>query len=253
MSRKLENKVALVTGGARGIGNAICLALAREGATVIVTDLIVDEGQALADTLVAAGHKALFRRQDVTSETGWDAIFAPTTGLPSPIDILVNNAGVAIPGSIEDQSFDDWRKTMAVNLDAVFLGTRAAVRHMKERGGAIVNVSSIEGIVGNPHVPAYNASKGGVRLLTKSAALHCARAGYSIRINSLHPGYVSTPLVENALPLLPDDFADKALDRTPMGRFGEAGEIARAVVFLASDDASYMTGAELVVDGGYTA
>ena len=139
------------------------------------------------------------------------------------------------------------------NLDAVFLGTRAAVRHMKVRGGAIVNLSSIEGIVGNPHVPAYNASKGGVRLLTKSAALHCARAGYPIRINSLHPGYVATPMVIEALPFVPDDFAEKARERTPMGRFGEAAEIARAVVFLASEDASYMTGAELVVDGGYTA
>lgn len=219
---------------------------------VIITDLIVDEGEALAGELVAAGHEAVFRKQDVTSEAGWDEIF-DAAGLPGPIDILVNNAGIAIPGSIEVQSFEDWRRTMAVNLDAVFLGTRAAVRRMKERGGAVVNVSSIEGIVGNPYVPAYNASKGGVRLLTKSAALYCARAGYPVRINSLHPGYVATPLVQDALPHLPEDFAAKALERTPMGRFGETAEIARAVVFLASDDSSYMTGAELVVDGGYTA
>lgn len=253
MTSRLAGRVALVTGGARGIGNAICRALASEGAAVIVTDLNVDEGEALAGELAGAGHKAVFRKQDVTDEAGWDAIFDPAAGLPGPIDILVNNAGIAIPGSIEEQSFADWRRTMAVNLDAVFLGTRAAVRHMKERGGAVVNISSIEGIVGNPYVPAYNASKGGVRLLTKSAALYCARAGYPVRINSLHPGYVATPLVQNALPHLPDDFAAKALDRTPMGRFGETAEIAKAVVFLASDDASYMTGAELVVDGGYTA
>lgn len=253
MANRLAGKVALVTGGARGIGNAICRALALEGAAVLVTDLIADEGEALAGELVAAGHRAVFRKQDVTDEAGWDEIFDNAAGLLGPIDILVNNAGIAIPGSIEVQSFEDWRRTMAVNLDAVFLGTRAAVRRMKERGGAVVNVSSIEGIVGNPYVPAYNASKGGVRLLTKSAALYCARAGYPVRINSLHPGYVATPLVENALPDLPDDFAAKALDRTPMGRFGDPAEIAQTVVFLASDDASYMTGAELVVDGGYTA
>lgn len=251
MTGKLENQVAVVTGGARGIGNATCRALAREGAAIIVTDLIVEEGEALAASLSADGHKAVFWRQDVTSEAEWDKIFAARP--LGPIDILVNNAGIGIPGSIEDQSFADWRRTMSVNLDAVFLGTRAAVRHMKERGGAIVNVCSIEGNVGNPHVPAYNASKGGVRLLTKSAALHCARSGYPVRINSLHPGYVATPLVENALPDLPRDFAAKALERTPMGRFGETDEIARTIVFLASEDASYMTGAELVVDGGYTA
>ncbi|PZU43990.1 MAG: 3-beta hydroxysteroid dehydrogenase [Sphingomonas sp.] len=251
MAVKLENKVAIVTGGARGIGNATCRALALEGAAIIVTDVIVEEGEALAASLADDGHKAVFRRQDVTSEVEWDEIFAAAPF--GPIDILVNNAGIGIPGSIEDQSFADWRRTMAVNLDAVFLGTRAAVRHMKERGGVIVNVCSIEGNVGNPHVPAYNASKGGVRLLTKSAALHCARSGYPLRINSLHPGYVATPLVENALPDLPEDFAAKALERTPMGRFGETDEIARTVVFLASEDASYMTGAELVVDGGYTA
>ena len=252
MTGKLENTVALVTGGARGIGKAICHSFAREGAAVIVSDVLTEEGEALANGLAARGYKAAFRQQDVTSEAGWDETFSDG-GVFGAIDILVNNAGVAVPGSIEDQSFADWRRTMAVNLDAVFLGTRAAVRHMKHRGGAIINISSIEGIVGNPHVPAYNASKGGVRLLTKSAALHCARSGYRVRVNSLHPGYVSTPLVESALPDLPDDFAARALERTPMGRFGEVDEIARTAVFLASDDASYMTGAELVVDGGYTA
>ncbi|BBB14007.1 glucose 1-dehydrogenase [Sphingopyxis sp. FD7] len=253
MSGRLVGKVALVTGGARGIGNAICRALALEGAAVVVTDVIVDEGRVLVDQLASSGHKAVFHRQDVTSEPGWDEIFEIAGAALGPINIVVNNAGIAIPGSIEDQTFEAWRKTMAVNLDAVFLGTRAAVRSMKQRGGAIINVSSIEGIVGNPHVPAYNASKGGVRLLTKSAALHCARSGYPIRINSLHPGYVATPLVIDALPLLPDDFGAQALARTPMGRFGETDEIARAVVFLASDDSSYMTGAELIIDGGYTA
>jgi len=250
---KLEGRVALITGAARGIGTAIAGALAEAGAAVILSDLREEEGRSTASALATAGHRSLFVRQDTTSETRWDEIIGIAEQTLGGLDILVNNAGIVIPGSIEDQSFEDWRKTMAVNLDAVFLGTRAGVRHMKARGGAIINVSSIEGIVGNPYVPAYNASKGGVRLLTKSAALHCARSGYPIRVNGLHPGYVATPLVLDALPALPADFGDRTLARIPMGRFGELREIARTAVFLASDDASYMTGSELVVDGGYLA
>lgn len=253
MTGQLAGKIALVTGGARGLGAAFVKASVGEGAAVLITDLRADEGEALAAELVRQGGKAAFEVQDVTSEDGWDAIVAHARQVLGPLDIVVNNAGIALLGSIEDQTFDDWRKTMAVNLDAVFLGTRAAVRHMKHRGGAILNVSSIEGLVGNPFIPAYNASKGGVRLLTKSAAIHCARAGYAIRVNSLHPGYVATALVADALPLLPADFAARTLERTPMGRFGECHEIAATAVFACSDAASYMTGAELVVDGGYCA
>ena len=154
--------------------------------------------------------------------------------------------------NIEDATFEDWRKTMAINLDAVFLGTRAGVRAMKGRGGSIINISSIEGIVGNEFIPAYNASKGGVRLLTKSAARYCAAHKTGIRVNSVHPGYIGTSLVEDAVPHLPENFADVTTARIPMGRFGEPPEIASAVVFLASDESSYMTGAELVIDGGYT-
>lgn len=253
MSKRLAGKVALITGGARGIGAATVVEMAREGAAVFATDLRDDEGENLVAELRGQGLRGAFAVQDVTQEAGWDEICAAVMTKFGPIDILVNNAGIAIPGSIEDQTFADWRKAMAVNLDAVFLGTRAGVRAMKHRGGSIINVSSIEGIVGNPHVPAYNASKGGVRLLTKSAALHCARAGYAVRINSLHPGYVDTAMVQDALTNLPGDFADRTLQRIPLGRFGDAAEIARAAVFLASDQSSYMTGAELVIDGGYTA
>lgn len=250
----LAGKRALVTGASRGIGAAIALALADQGADVAITyERSADRAAEVVAKIQALGRRAVAIAANSADATAVKRSVEEAVTALGGLDILVNNAGIALPGSIEEQSFADWRRTMAVNLDAVFLGTRAAVRHMKARGGAIVNLSSIEGIVGNPHVPAYNASKGGVRLLTKSAALHCARAGYPVRINSLHPGYVATPMVIGALPFVPDDFAEKARERTPMGRFGEAAEIARAVVFLASEDASYMTGAELVVDGGYTA
>lgn len=250
---RLNGKVALVTGGSRGIGRAITMALAREGAKVVVTDVRVDEGNAVVESVRAEGGEASFLRQEVTQEAGWGEACDFAVAEFGGLHILVNNAGIVLPGSIETQTFADWRQTMAINLDAVFLGTQAGVRAMRGGGGSIINISSIEGIVGNPHVPAYNASKGGVRLLTKSAAIHCARAGYAIRINSVHPGYVGTALVQDALADLPDGFAAATLDRIPMQRFGEVDEIAATVVFLASDDSSYMTGSELVVDGGLLA
>ena len=166
-------------------------------------------------------------------------------------------AGIAIVGNAEDTSLDDWRRTQSINLDGVFLGTRAAIGAMKAHGGAIVNVSSIEGIIGEPIVAAYNASKGGVRIFTKSAALHCAAQGYPIRINSIHPGFVATPMVAGAVEFLGPQagpaFQQEVLSRIPMKRLALPEEIAAGICFLASDDASYMTGSELVVDGGYTA
>lgn len=247
---KLDKRTAIVTGAARGLGAAICETLAAEGARIVATDICDDEGEVLAAKLEADGFRAIYLHQDVTEEAAWDAVCDQAKAEFGTLDIVVNNAGIVITGTIEDLSFADWRRTMAVNLDAVFLGTRAGVRHI-DGGGSIINISSIEGIVGNEFVPAYNASKGGVRLLTKSAARYCAAKGNGIRINSIHPGYVGTALVEAALPSLPADFSERTLARIPMGRFGLADEIARAVLFLASDDASYMTGSELVVDGGY--
>jgi NAD(P)-dependent dehydrogenase (short-subunit alcohol dehydrogenase family) len=173
------------------------------------------------------------------------------------LDVLVNNAGIAVVAPLEQETLEGWRRTQAVNMEGVFLGTREAVRAMKGRGGSIVNISSIEGIVGEPLVPAYNASKGGVRIFTKSVALHCAQNGYGIRVNSVHPGYVGTPLVANALGALPPEQAAALhrdlIGRIPLGRLAEPREIANVVLFLASDESSYMTGSELVVDGGYTA
>lgn len=248
---KLDSRIAVVTGAARGIGAAICEALVDEGAAIVATDVRDEEGEALAARLREGGARAAYRYQDVTDEDGWEEICEWAKSEFGGLDIVVNNAGIVIAGTIEKLSFADWRRTMAVNLDAVFLGTRAGVRHITRRGGSIVNISSIEGIVGNEYVPAYNASKGGVRLLTKSAARYCAARDESIRVNSVHPGYVGTALVEDALPNLPGDFSERTMVRIPMGRFGLTEEVARTVLFLASDDASYITGAELVVDGGY--
>ncbi|MBX9746152.1 MAG: SDR family oxidoreductase, partial [Hyphomonadaceae bacterium] len=172
-----------------------------------------------------------------------------------PLDVLVNNAGVALGASVEDTSIEQWHWLMGINLDGVFLGTRYAIAAMKSRGGSIINLSSIEGLIGDPNLAAYNASKGGVRLLTKSAALHCAKAGYGIRVNSIHPGYIRTPMVEGYIAAQPDPSAAKAAIAAlhPLGHIGEPNDIAYGVLYLASDESKFVTGAELVIDGGYTA
>lgn len=252
---RVSGKVAIVTGAAKGIGEATARLLAREGASVVVTDLDAAGGEAVAKQIAAAGGKALFLHQDVTSEGGWVEIIAATVKAFGSLGILVNNAGVAFPGTVEDTTLDAWRKLMAVNLDAVFLGTKHAIGAMKEKGGSIINLSSIEGLVGDPNLAAYNASKGGVRLLTKSAALHCARSGYGVRVNSVHPGFIWTPMVEGYLETFGD--VDEGREATgklhPVGHLGEPQDIAAGILYLASDESSFMTGAELVIDGGFTA
>jgi NAD(P)-dependent dehydrogenase (short-subunit alcohol dehydrogenase family) len=173
------------------------------------------------------------------------------------LDVLVNNAGIALTGNVEDTTMDAWRTTQAVNGEGVFMGTRAAVAVMKARGGAIINISSIEGIVGEPNVAAYNYSKGGVRIFTKSAALHCAKEGYPIRINSVHPGFIRTAMVEEGIGSMPEEVQQEMRERLareiPLGgAMGDPVDIANGCLFLASDESRYMTGAELVIDGGYT-
>ena len=250
---RLQGKTALITGAGSGLGLATAQCFAQEGARVVLTDIDHARVQAEAARLSAAGHDAAALAHDVTRESDWDRVIAAAGAL----DVLVNNAGVGRLGSIEDASLQDWRAVLEINLDGVFLGTQKAIAAMKERGGSIINVSSIEGIVGEPNLAAYNASKGGVRLLTKSAALHCAAQGYGIRVNSLHPGYIATPMVTGALASLPADVAQALqadiVSRIPLGRLALAEEIAPALVFMASDESRYMTGAELVIDGGYTA
>jgi NAD(P)-dependent dehydrogenase (short-subunit alcohol dehydrogenase family) len=257
MSGRVAGKIVLITGGASGIGLASAEACAREGALVVITDVNATEGESQVSRLVADGLGVEFLPQDASSEADWRRVVDEILRRHGQLDVLVNNAGIAVIAPIEQETLEGWRRTQAVNMEGVFLGTREAIRAMKGGGGSIINISSIEGIVGEPMVPAYNASKGGVRILTKSVALYCAQQGYRIRVNSVHPGYVATALVANAIGALPPDQAaalqQDLLSRIPLGRLAEPREIANLVLFLASDESSYMTGSELVVDGGYTA
>ena len=256
---RLTGKVALVTGAASGIGAAAAKRLAKDGAAVLLTDRDIG-GEEVAASIVAAGGKAGFRLHDVTSHPDWAAAVEHAVEDFGRLDILVNNAGIA-GGNHElmDHSYDAWRQILAVNLDGVFLGLRhagpriAASNAASGGGGSVINISPILGKVGMAGAAAYCASKGGVALLTKAAALEWAPLG--IRVNSVHPGFIETPMVSGALAEREDGNEMKValIAAHPLGRFGVPKEIGDAIAFLASDDASFITGAELVVDGGYTA
>lgn len=251
---RLAGKVALVTGAASGLGAATARRLARDGAKVLLTDRDI-AGEDIAASIVAAGGQAAFRLHDVTSHPDWAAAVEHAVQDFGRLDILVNNAGVA-GGRHElmDHSFEAWRQILAVNLDGVFLGLRqAGPRIAASGGGSVINLSSILGKVGMAGAAAYCASKGGVTLLTKAAALEWASLG--IRVNSVHPGFIDTPMVTGALAEREDgnEMRVALMNAHPIGRFGVPREIADAIAFLASDDASFITGAEIVVDGGFTA
>jgi 3(or 17)beta-hydroxysteroid dehydrogenase len=254
---RLANKIALVTGAGSGLGEGMARRLAEEGALVVLSDIDFASVQRVAAAIVDAGGRAEAEHQDVTDEPRWTELVDAVLARHGRLDVLVNNAGIALTGSAEDTSLADWQRTLRVNLDGVFLGTREGIRVMKGRGGSIVNISSIAGIVGEPLSAAYSASKGGVRLFTKSAALHCAGQGYSIRVNSVHPGFMLTPLVENALAAMhstdAEVFRSRVEDSIPVRAMGEPRDVANGVLFLASDESHYVTGAELVIDGGYSA
>ncbi|MBM7112624.1 SDR family NAD(P)-dependent oxidoreductase [Archangium primigenium] len=257
---RLKDKVALVTGAASGIGRATALLFAREGARVILTD-IAGSGEQVVQELRAAGGHGLFLLHDVTDEVAWNKVMSRIYESHGRLDILVNNAGTATSRAVTDLSLGEWREQLAVNLDSVFLGTKYAVRTMRlgKRGGSIVNVSSVSGLVGSPGTCAYSASKGGVRTLSKAVAMECAQDG--IRVNCVLPGGVRTPIWQTADwwkgfvdKVGSEDEAWKQLEASaPMGRMGEPEDIAEAILYLASDASRYVTGSELVVDGGYTA
>ncbi len=252
---RVKDKVAIVTGGALGLGRASAVLLAREGASVVITDVKDEEGKEAALEINKDGGKAVYIHQDVALESEWKSLVEKTVQQFGKLDILVNNAGVGVGGPLEELTLKEWRWLMSINLDAVFLGTRETIKVMKKQGGSIINLSSIEGLVGDPNLAAYNTSKGGVRLFTKSAALYCAKMGYNIRVNSIHPGYIWTPMVENYLKAQ-GGVAEgrKALDSMhPIGHVGEPYDIAYGVLYLASEESKFVTGSELVIDGGYTA
>ena len=258
MTGRMQDKVCVVTGGARGLGLAAAERLLAEGARVLLTDIDASAGRAQQARLEAQGLPVRFVQHDVTDAAQWRTALDAATDPWGRIDVLVNNAGIGAFESIDTASFESWRRTLSVNLDGVFLGIQQVLPRMKaSKGGSIVNIASIEGIVGEALLPAYNASKAAVRLLSKSTAIHCARSGYGVRVNSVCPGFVGTELVSNALAQLSEADAQAlaavTIGRIPMGRFGEPAEIANVVLFLASDESSYVTGADLVVDGGLTA
>jgi NAD(P)-dependent dehydrogenase (short-subunit alcohol dehydrogenase family) len=250
MDAILRGKVAIVTGAARGIGQATVRALVAEGASVIATDILDDEGHALVRDLSGNDGSVSYAHLDVTSEDEWRALVDRTVSDLGRLDILVNNAGIGSMADVEQETVEGWDRTIAINQQGVWLGMRAAIPKMKEHGGgSVINVSSIFGAVGGFGASiAYHASKGAVRLMTKNAAIRYAKEG--IRVNSVHPGFIDTPLVEE-LKGTPTEQA--ILDSTPMGRWGRAEEVANVIVFVASDLASYMTGSEVYADGGWTA
>lgn len=254
MNGRVAGKTALITGAGMGLGRATAQLLAREGARVICTDVSLPDVNETVRLITAAGGAARAMPHDVTSEADWNRVTASVRAGEGRLDVLVNNAGIAPIGTIETADLAQWRRCMAVNGEGVFLGCKAAVALMKGGGGgSIINLSSIDGIIGEADLATYCASKGAVRTLTKSVAVHCAEQGYGIRANSIHPGYIWTPQTENYLAGIgqAEEERAKALSRHPIGRLGRPDDIAYMVLYLASDESTFVTGAEMVVDGGY--
>lgn len=251
MAGKLAGRIALITGAAEGIGAAAARRFAAEGATVVVSDVNLEGARDLAESL---GPPAFALPLDVCREDAWRAALAEIQRTCGRLDVLVNNAGGSGSGSIEELDYERYRAAMQLNVDSVFLGCKLAIELMKAHGGSIVNVSSIHGIRAASYAVAYSAAKGAVRLLTKAVALHCAERGYRIRCNSIHPGYILTRQMREWVESSEDPEATMAalLAKHPIGFLGDPEDVAAGILFLASDDARFMTGAELVVDGGFS-
>ncbi|MBV1876752.1 MAG: glucose 1-dehydrogenase [Pseudomonadales bacterium] len=262
----MKDKIVLITGGARGLGAATAKKMAAAGAKVLITDLLQAESEATVASITKAGGEAFFLEHDVTDEARWAEVVEAIEARYGGLDVLVNNAGIASDGTpLATMTLESWRRVISVDLDSVFLGIKYAIPAMKKRlgvwqgGGSIVNISSIYGIVGSPGAAAYHAAKGGVRLLTKGAALELAPD--KIRVNSVHPGFIETNMVKEGIrkmaALVPDisenEMMHEVAQRHPIGRMGLDTDIANAVFYLASEESSFMTGSEMVVDGGFTA
>jgi 3(or 17)beta-hydroxysteroid dehydrogenase len=253
--RRVQDKVALVTGGASGIGEGIARLLASEGARVFITDLNVAKGPVVAERI-----GAVFLKQDVTVEAEWAAVIDSVTRQGGGLDILVNNAGLGNVGAQpdpENTTLDDWRLMMKVNGEGVFLGCRAAISAMKAKGGVIINISSIAALLPTPHLTAYGFSKAGVAQLSRSVALHCAQMGYRIRCNSIHPGEIQTPMLDGLFERISKAMGcsvaqarEDAAKAIPLKEFGTTEDIAYGVLYLVSDEGRHVTGQQLVIDGG---
>ncbi len=250
---RVRDKVAIITGASGGLGKAEASLLAREGAKVVLTDIDEAGIREAAEEIKRTGAKAIYVKHDVTSETEWSRLIERTLKEFGRLDVLVNNAGVIIYKKILDTSLAEWKRLMSVNLDGVFLGTKFAIDAMrKSGGGSIINIASVAALIGNPDASAYHASKGGVRIFTKAAAIECSKAGYdyNIRVNSIYPGVINTAMAD-ALRDDPEKYKT-ALSWHPMGHFGEPEDVAYGVLYLASDESRFLTGSELVIDGGWT-
>lgn len=248
MAGRLDGKVALISGAARGMGECEARLFARERAKIVVGDVLEEQGQRVAREITQQGGTATFVRLDVTAEGYWQCAVAVAEQNYGKLDILVNNAGIVRMAPLDETSLEAWNEVISVNQTGVFLGMRYAVPAMRRAGGgSIINISSVAGLIGLPGIPAYQASKGAVRLLTKHAAIQYAKD--NIRVNSVHPGRIETPMTANTTP----ERREMVRRLTPMGRDGKPEEVAYGVLYLASDEASFVTGTELVIDGGYTA
>ena len=252
---RIDGKTALVTGAGAGIGRAVALSLAAEGARVAVSGRNETTAMAVVSEILEAKGQAIYVPLDVASEVAWQDAMKTLDDAFGRLDILVNNAGITMSGLIEDTALADWQRIMAVNVDGVFLGTKHAIPLMRRSGGgSIVNLSSVLGIVGTPMISAYTASKAAVRLFTKCAALECAADG--IRVNSIHPAFIHTPMMEDTAIRMYGDVATGKAEfgkLHPIGHVGEPEDVANGVLYLVSDESAFSTGAELVIDGGYTA
>ena len=246
---RVVGKVALISGGAGGIGAATAKLLAKEGAAVVIGDILEDEGRAAEAMIAESGGKALFVTLDVTSEESWRSAVEVAIASFGKLDILVNNAGVSHRAGVEETTSEAWDKVMEVNVKGVFLGTQAAIPEMRKAGGgSIINISSIYGLIGSETSAAYHASKGAVRIFNKSTAIQYASE--NIRANSVHPGFIDTPMTrahhDNP------SIHEERVAKMPLGRMGQPEDIAAGILYLASDESSFVTGAELVIDGGMT-
>lgn len=256
--KRVADKIALVSGAASGLGEAIARLLAREGATVVLADINDADGERVLREVQAAGGQGCFVHLDAAVEADWVRAMGEVRRRWGRLDVAVNCAGTNVARSFPSETtLEDWQKVMSVNLDGVFLGTKHAVALMAERQpvtGSIINISSIMGMVAMPGIAPYCASKGGVRHYSKSVALSCAERGWKLRVNTVHPGFIDTPLLRTSLSRMPDP--EQALRSyhalAPLGHLGEPDDIAYGVLYLASDESRFMTGSELVIDGGYT-